>query len=82
MCLVDGNPRSANVVAQKETTCLSVNGECFYSGDEESRLLYENILYRVFSGVLVERLRKANGEILYLRKELDQSRSNSRVVTR
>lgn len=70
MHMVDGNCRSASVVAQEETQCLRVDSSCLSSGDSEAQLVYMNILYKVFSGILVERLRKANNEIAYLRNEL------------
>jgi CRP/FNR family cyclic AMP-dependent transcriptional regulator len=82
MGVIDGSPRSASIIALKETTCL-----CSYVDRLEggSKIIFTSILYRIFSEILANRLRMADAELVKLRDENsilkeDLTRANDKIL--
>lgn len=74
MGMIDGNVRSASVVAQDHTVCVRVDA-AHLEGEWGQAPVSHAVLYRTFAEVLAQRLRKMNQEIEYLRKQLSAARS-------
>ena len=70
MGVISGEARSADVIADKATTCLAMDGSVFdRHGDNES-LSMGLLFYRLFSEVLAMRLRESNEELVRTKEEL------------
>jgi CRP/FNR family cyclic AMP-dependent transcriptional regulator len=67
MRFIDSTPRSASAVAEGDTVCLSVDTEYIEKLTGEDKIAFGYILYRVFSEILAERLKRATQELLDLK---------------
>ena len=67
---IDGTPRSATVMALKQSTCLAIDLGKVDKLDKEAREAFTSILYRVFATKLAERLREAGAKIVKLEESL------------
>jgi len=67
MRFIDNTPRSASAVAEGDTVCLSVDTEYIEKLTGDDKIAFGYILYRVFSEILAERLKRATQELLDLK---------------
>ncbi len=68
MSVIDGMPRSATVVAETETTCLSVDASLLDNVKDAAHTAFHYVLYRFFAEILAERLRDTNAELVQLKE--------------
>ena len=68
MSVIDGMPRSATVVAETETTCLSVDASLLDNVQDTAHTAFHYVLYRFFAEILAERLRDTNAELVALKE--------------
>lgn len=71
---IDGTPRSATVMAVKQSTCLALDLGKVDKLDAEVRNAFTSILYRVFAIKLAERLRDSGNKIVQLEENLARLR--------
>ena len=75
MCIIDNSPRSASIIAITNTICLAI--DTLYAqklrGNEKNA--FNSILYRIFSEILAERLRKMDEELIKVKN------MNYRLIT-
>ncbi len=64
---VDGRSRSASVVAVKDTLCIATDTSYIIGIQGRDRVLISYILYRIYAGILADRLRTANEELINAR---------------
>ncbi|MCF8068821.1 MAG: cyclic nucleotide-binding domain-containing protein [Desulfobacterales bacterium] len=72
MSIIDGSARSASVYALDKSVCLASDASYIDRISGEDQLTFCYILFRLFSEILAERLRKTNEEVIALRDELDK----------
>ena len=75
MGIIDGSPRSASVVAMEETVCLAIDASYMDRLKDGERVLFNSILFQVFSEVLAERLRNTNEALVKAREEIEKLRA-------
>lgn len=63
MGIIDNAPRSASVVARRESRCLALDVSFFDKLEGRSKLAVQAFFYKMFYQILVERLRQANQHI-------------------
>ena len=63
MGIIDEAPRSASVVARRESRCLALDIGFFAHLEGPSKLAVQAFFYKMFYQILVERLREANDHI-------------------
>lgn len=63
MGIIDESPRSASVVARRESRCLALDIGFFDKLEGRSKLAVQAFFYKMFYKILVERLRQANEHI-------------------
>jgi CRP-like cAMP-binding protein len=85
MGVIDGSPRSASIIALKETTCLSIDASYVDRLEGGSKIIFTSILYRIFSEILANRLRTADEELVKLRDENsilkeDLTKANEKIL--
>ncbi len=71
---VDGTPRSATIMAVKQSTCLTLDLGKVEKFDAAVRDAFTSILYRVFATKLAERLRESGNKIVQLEEALARLR--------
>jgi CRP/FNR family cyclic AMP-dependent transcriptional regulator len=70
MCIIDGSPRSASIVAVDEVTCLATDVSFVDSLFSDDKVAFCAIFYQIISEVLARRLRDTSDELVRLREEL------------
>ncbi len=70
MAAIDGQARSATIIAKSPAMCLALDGSVMDRIDEDQKIAYYAILYKFIAEVLAERLRRATEEISRLKTEL------------
>ncbi|MGE4298111.1 MAG: cyclic nucleotide-binding domain-containing protein [Desulfovibrionaceae bacterium] len=78
MSVVDGEARSATVIAATIVMCLALDGSIVDRVPPEEKPLFLAVLYRFISEVLAERLRHANEELNKVKLELEQLQQSNR----
>ena len=71
MGVIDSSPRSASVVAKRESRCLTLNIGFFDQLEGRSKLAVQAFFYKMFYHILVERLRETNDRMA----DLDMQRT-------
>lgn len=69
MCIIDGSPRSASIVAIDETVCLAMDASYIDRLEGNNKVAFSSILYRVFAEILANRLRIADEELVKAKDE-------------
>ncbi len=69
MCIIDGSPRSASIKALEDSVCLAMDASYSDNLEGQAKIYFQCILYRLFSQILVERLRKMNEDLVKTRDE-------------
>jgi len=69
MGIIDGSPRSASVYAVDETVCLATDASYIDKLSGADKTTFSYILYRTFSEILVNRLRKTSEELIRVKEE-------------
>jgi len=72
--IVDGNARSASVVADRKTICLAVDGGSICELSEEDRNACFLAIFRLFFRIVAVRLKKTTEELARAEKELESLR--------
>ncbi len=75
MGIIDGSPRSASVYAVGETICLATDASYIDRLSGNDKIAFSYILYRIFSEILVNRLRLTNEELIKAREEIETLKS-------
>lgn len=70
MAVIDGNERSASVMAISETLLLVIDGACLDRVKGESQLILHALLYKTFAEKLAAHLRDMNAENVAMRELL------------
>jgi CRP/FNR family transcriptional regulator, cyclic AMP receptor protein len=70
MAVIEGTPRSASIVAIKDTNCLAIDGAFLGRLAPEDRPKFEAVYYRILSEELAHRLRATSEELSLLKKKL------------
>lgn len=63
MGIIDSSPRSASVVAKRESRCLVLNNSFFDNLEGRTKLAFQAFFYKMFYQILAERLRETNERI-------------------
>ena len=71
MGVINSEPRSASVIADKQTICLAMDASVFDRQSPEDQLAFNALFYRLFSEVLSRRLRETSEELAKLKTEMD-----------
>ncbi|NLA74201.1 MAG: cyclic nucleotide-binding domain-containing protein [Deltaproteobacteria bacterium] len=86
MGIIDNSPRSASIIALTNTVCLAIDTAYAEKLKGNDKIVFDSILYRIFSEILAERLRKLNEELLKVKNdnyrlisELEIMKSDARV---
>ena len=69
MGIIDNSPRSASIVAISSTVCLAIDTSYAEKLKGNERNAFNAVLYRVFSEILAERLRKMDEELLKFKND-------------
>lgn len=77
MAVIEQEARSASVEAVNTTLCLSVDTTYKDMMGESDKVSFMYILYRLFSKLLAERLRKTTDEFIEAKKEIAQLKGNN-----
>ncbi|MDQ7832993.1 MAG: cyclic nucleotide-binding domain-containing protein [Desulfovibrionaceae bacterium] len=68
--VIDSKCRSATVTAKRDCLLLRLDMEAVDMNDMQGQSHVLAVIYRAFSEVLADRLRRMNDELLYLRREV------------
>ncbi len=69
MGIIDGSPRSASIMAIDKTVCLATDASYMDRLKGDEKIAFDYILYRLFSEILVNRLRIADEELVKAKQE-------------
>lgn len=69
--VITGIARSASVYASGKTTCLAVRFSHIDHLDENCRLTFKYMIYRSFTEILANRLKKTTEELIEARQKID-----------
>ena len=75
MSMIDNSPRSASIIAISSTVCLAIDTSYAEKLKGNEKNAYNAVIYRIFSEILAERLRKMDSELIKVKNE------NYRLVT-
>jgi CRP-like cAMP-binding protein len=64
MRFIDSAPRSASATAVADTVCLAIDADHIENLTGNDQIAFGYVLYRIFSEILVERLRVMNKELI------------------
>jgi len=70
MCIIDGSPRSASIVAVDDVTCLATDVSFVDNLFADDKVAFCAIFYQIIAEVLARRLRDTSAELVRLREEL------------
>jgi CRP/FNR family transcriptional regulator, cyclic AMP receptor protein len=86
MGIIDNSPRSATIIALTNTICLAIDTSYAEKLRGHEKNAFNSILYRIFSEILAERLRKTDEELLKVKNdnyrlitEIEMMKSNENV---
>lgn len=71
MGIIDGSPRSASVYAIDKTVCLATDASYIDRLKGNDKYVFSSILYRIFSQILVNRLRMTSEELIKAKEEIE-----------
>ncbi len=71
MCIIDGSPRSASVVADVDSVCLATDVSFVDRVSQDDRIAVYYCLYRTFSEMLAIRLRATNEKFILIKENMD-----------
>ena len=69
MGIIDGSPRSASIMAIDKTVCLAMDASYMDRLEGDEKITFNYILYRLFSEILVNRLRIADEQLVKAKNE-------------
>ena len=69
MGVIDGSPRSASVIAIVDSVCLAMDVSYLDRLEENEKVVFCGILYRVFAEILAHRLRITDEELVKAKDE-------------
>lgn len=69
MGIIDNSPRSATIIALTNTVCLAIDTSYAEKLRGNEKNAFNSILYRIFSEILAERLRKTDEELLKVKND-------------
>jgi len=72
MALIDGEPRSASVLASTDTTFLSIDMSFQDRMNDTERGRFDAVYYRLLSTILADRLRKTTEELMHTKRQVKQ----------
>ncbi len=75
MGIIDNSPRSATIVAVTSAVCLAIDTSYAEKLRGNEKNAFNSILYRIFSEILTERLRRMDEELIRIKNE------NYRLIT-
>jgi CRP/FNR family cyclic AMP-dependent transcriptional regulator len=71
MCIIDGAPRSASIVAKTEALCFATDVSYVDTLHADDKAAFCAVFYRVVAEVLARRLRETSAELAQAKKEID-----------
>ena len=72
MGIIDGSPRSASIYSVGKTVCLTTDASYIDRLSGNDKYIFSSILYRVFSQILVNRLRMTSEELIKAKEEIEK----------
>lgn len=72
LAMIDGEARSASVVAVTGTTCLAIDASFLDRLKVSERNAFFSVFYRLLAEILCGRLRKTDEELVRVKEELEQ----------
>ena len=75
MGIIDGSPRSASAYAVDQTVCLVTDASYVDRLSGNDKIAFSCILYRIFSEILVNRLRVTNRGLIEAIEEIERLKS-------
>ncbi|MBN2418016.1 MAG: cyclic nucleotide-binding domain-containing protein [Deltaproteobacteria bacterium] len=72
MGIIDASPRSASARAIDKAVCLAMDASYIDRLTGNDRYIFSSILYRVFSQILADRLRKTSEELIKAKEEIER----------
>ncbi len=72
MAAAGGAPRSASAYAVSETVCIATDVAALEKLAGKDKLVFSCMLYRIFSEILVERLKITTDDLVRARKEIEK----------
>ncbi len=70
MGVIDGGPRSASIYAVNETVCLATDASYIDRVSGSERMAFCYVLYRIFSEILANRLRRTSEALVQAKEEI------------
>jgi CRP/FNR family transcriptional regulator, cyclic AMP receptor protein len=70
LAVIDGEARSASVYAVTDTTCLAIDGSFLDRLEQQEKIEFEAVYYRLLTVILANRLRTTSEELSRLRQEI------------
>ena len=74
LSVIDGEKRSASVVAATEVVCLGIDVSSLDLVNPKNRSAFRSVFYQLFAEILSSRLRATSNELVRVRQELDECR--------
>ena len=71
MCIIDGAPRSASIIAKTQALCFATDLSYVDSLHADDKAAFCAVFYRVVAEVLAYRLRETSAELAQARKEIE-----------
>jgi CRP-like cAMP-binding protein len=70
LAVIDGEARSASVYAVTDTTCLAIDGSFLDRLEQQEKVEFEAVYYRLLTVILANRLRTTSEELSHLKQEM------------
>ena len=70
LAVIDGEARSASVYAVTDTTCLAIDGSFLDRLEQQEKIEFEAVYYRLLTVILANRLRTTSEELSHLKQEM------------
>jgi CRP-like cAMP-binding protein len=70
MCVIDGSPRSASILAINDVTCLETDVSFMDNLYKDDKIAFCSVFYQMIAEVLACRLRETSSELVKIREEL------------
>jgi CRP/FNR family transcriptional regulator, cyclic AMP receptor protein len=74
LAIIDGEARSASVFAVTDTTCLAIDGSFLDRLDQQEKVEFEAVYYKLLSVILANRLRTTSDELSNLKWKMEISK--------
>ena len=71
LAIIDGEARSASVCAVTDTTCLAIDGSFLDRLEQQEKVEFEAVYYKLLSVILANRLRTTSDELSNLKRKME-----------